>query len=201
MGLLPSDPKQQQKVLIGLVPLILLGAYWYFFHGARAQEVADMRTRLESLEQNNNTARQIAGQGSVQDLKRRLALYQEHMERLEQLIPSGEEVPDLLNMIASRAEATGVRLALMRPEDDAATEFYRRQTFEMGVIGDYHAVGQFLSEVGSLPRIITPIDLTLRRRGDTGTELNAGFRIETYVLPQPGDSAAAPARGGRGNDA
>lgn len=191
MGLLPSDPKQQQKLLIGVIPLLLLGAYWYFFHGAKAEEVEGMRTRLETLEQNNNTARAIASQGSARDLARRLELYEEHMERLEQLIPSGEEVPDLLNMIASRAEATDVQLALMRPEEDVATEFYRRVTYELGVIGSYHDVGQFLSEVGSLPRIVTPIDLTLRRRGDTGSELEAGFRIETFVLPQPGDTASA----------
>jgi type IV pilus assembly protein PilO len=186
MALLPSDPKQQQKLLIGLLPLLALIGYWYFFHGTKAEEVEGMRTRLEALEQNNNTARAIAGQGSTEELARRLELYEEHMQRLEQLIPSGEEVPDLLNMIATRAEGTRVQLALMRPEEDVASEFYRRVTYEMGVIGEYHEIGEFLAEVGSLPRIVTPIDLTLRRRGDEGTELEAGFRIETYILPAPG---------------
>ena len=190
MGLLPTDPQQQKKLVIGLVPLLILGAYWYFFHGSKAEEVDTMRTRLEALEQNNNTARAIAQQGSARDLARRLELYEEHMERLEQLIPSGEEVPDLLNMIATRAEATDVQLALMRPEEDVATEFYRRVTYELGVIGSYHDVGRFLSEVGSLPRIVTPIDLTLQRRGEeNSSELEAGFRIETFVLPQPGSTA------------
>lgn len=187
MGLLPSDPAQQKKLLIGLVPLLLLLAYWYLFHGAKAEEVTAMETRLESLEQNNNTARTIARQGSTEELARRLELYEEHMQRLEQLIPMGEEVPDLLNMIASRAEIAGVQLSLMRPEEDVATQFYRRVTYQMGVIGDYHDIGSFLAEVGSLPRIVTPIDLTLRRR--TGArELEASFRIETYILPQAGDT-------------
>ncbi len=202
MALGPSDPAQQKKLLIGLIPLLLLIGYWYFFHGAKAEEVELMRGRLETLEQNNNTARAIAQQGSSEDLSRRLELYQEHMERLEQLIPSGEEVPELLNMIATRAEGTRVQLALMRPEEDVASDFYRRVTYEMGVIGRYHDVSRFLSEVGSLPRIVTPIDLTLRRRERDGSssELEASFRIETYVLPQPGDSAraaAAPAPRGR----
>ena len=43
-------------------------------HGAKAEEVAAMRTRLETLEQNNNTARAIAQQGSSEDLARRLDL-------------------------------------------------------------------------------------------------------------------------------
>ena len=193
MGLGPSDPQQQKKLLIGLIPIILLAVYYFMFHGAKAAEVDALQARLETLEQNNNTARAIAQQGTGEDLARRLDLYEEHMQRLEQLIPSGEEVPDLLNMIASRAEATDVQLALMRPEVDVASDFYRRVTYEMGVIGSYHDVGQFLSEVGSLPRIVTPIDLTLRRRGESGSDLEAGFRIETYILPQPGE--AAPAEG------
>ena len=196
MGLGPSDPQQQKKLLIGLLPLILLAAYYFLFYGDKKAEVEALQSRYDTLEQNNNTARAIAQQGSSEDLARRLDLYQEHMERLEQLIPSGEEVPDLLNMIASRAEATDVQLALMRPEEDVASDFYRRVTYEMGVIGNYHEVAQFLSEVGSLPRIVTPIDLTLRRREDTASELEASFRIETYVLPQPGDTLGAPAGGG-----
>lgn len=192
MGLLPSDPKQQQKLLIGLIPLLLLIGYWYFFHGKRADEVDAQRARLESLEQNNATARAIADQGSPADLERRLELYEEHMRRLEQLIPSGEEVPDLLNMIATRAEGTRVQLALMRPEEDVAGDYYRRVTYELGVIGNYHAIGEFLAEVGSLPRIVTPIDLRLRRRNE-GSELEAAFRIETYVLPKASDTVPAGA--------
>ena len=187
MALLPSDPTQQKKLLIGLLPLLLLLGYWYFMHGAKAEEIAEMETRLEALELNNNTARTIANQGSTADLARRLDLYEEHMQRLEQLIPSGEEVPDLLNMIASRAEVSRVQLSLMRPEEDVASEFYRRVTYQMGVIGEYHRIGEFLSEVGSLPRIVTPTDLILRRRGES-RQLEASFRIETYILPQPGDS-------------
>lgn len=198
MGLGPSDPAQQKKLLIGLIPILLLVGYWYFLHGAKAEEVAGMRTRIETLEQNNNTARAIANQGSAADLQRRLELYEEHMIRLEELIPSGDEVPELLNMIATRAEGTDVQLALMRPDEDAAGQFYRRVTYEMGVFGTYHQIGAFLSEIGSLPRIITPIDLTLRRREDGSSELEASFRIETYVLPQPGGSASAGGAGGAG---
>ena len=72
---------------------------------------------------------------------------------------------------------------------------YNRRTFEMTVLGSYHEIGRFLSEVGSLPRIITPIDLTLvantsRNQGD-GRLLEASFLIETYVMPNAAQRAAA----------
>ena len=58
-------------------------------------------------------------------------------------------------------------------------------------------VVQFLTEVGSLPRIITPTQLSVvpnnaRARGG-GQMLQASFLIETYVLP---DRPAAPAQQG-----
>jgi len=195
MALLPSDPQDQRKLMIGLIPILIVLAYWYFFHGAAAEEVAQMEARLQALEQNNNTARVIASQGSVEDLQARLGLYREHIGQLEQLIPSGEEVPELLEAIASTAQATDVDLALMRPEESVAGDYYQRVTYEMGVIGEYHEIGRFLAQVGSLPRIVTPIDLTLRPRAQ-GSQLDALFRIETYVLPSasmPVDTTAGGA--------
>lgn len=197
MALLPSNPDDQKKLLIGLVPLLLLFGYWYFLHGGRQEAILEAETRLENLERNNNTARVIASQGSVEDLEQRLALYQEHITRLEQLIPSGEEVPELLEAIASSAQNTDVELALMRPEEDAAGEYYRRVTYEMGVMGQYHDIARFLTQVGSLARIVTPIDLTLSRanQNETSAQLQAAFRIETYVLPQDTMAAGGGAAG------
>jgi Tfp pilus assembly protein PilO len=60
----------------------------------------------------------------------------------------------------------------------------------MGVKGTFHEVGEFLAEVGSLPRIVTSTELKLGRKGTeidrAGSPLvDASFRIVTYVLPEP----------------
>jgi Tfp pilus assembly protein PilO len=92
-----------------------------------------------------------------------------------------------------------VDLALVRPETESRGPYYTRQTYEMGVTGRYHDVGLFLSEIGSLPRIITPIDLEVtapRGNGAAGDAVQASFRIETYVLPRPGEVADTTGGGG-----
>jgi Tfp pilus assembly protein PilO len=189
MALLPTDPQQQKKLLIGLVPLLLLFVYYQFVHGGRIVQVTELETHLESLESANNAARVIAASGGP-ELQRRLAIYEEHMHRLEELIPNREEVAELLHSMTLRAQGAGVDLTKMKPEADEAGPYYTKQTYEMGVTGAYHAVGAFLSEVGSLPRIITPTELRLSRDPqDTDRQGNplvdAGFRIVTYVLPDP----------------
>jgi type IV pilus assembly protein PilO len=189
MALLPTDPQQQRKLLIGLVPLLLLFAYYQFMHGGRAERIVEMETHLESLETTNAAAKVIAATGGP-ELQRRLAIYEEHMRRLEELIPNREEVAELLHSMGLRAQNAGVELTKMKPEADEPGAYYTRRTYEMGVSGTYHDVGLFLSHVGSLPRIVTPTELKLLNNSQAtakdGTPLiDAGFRIVTYVLPDP----------------
>ncbi|HUG00698.1 MAG TPA: type 4a pilus biogenesis protein PilO [Longimicrobiales bacterium] len=199
MALLPQDPAKQKKLLAVMAPLVALGGYWYFFHGKATEEIDTMAVRLETMQAQNRSARTMASTGGA-ELERRLEIYEQYTGRLERLIPSRDEVPQLLSDISERAQQVGVDLALVRPETEAAGPYYTRQTYEMGVTGRYHEVGLFLSEIGSLPRIITPIDLEVStQRGNAAggdDEVQASFRIETYVLPRPGEVADTTGGGG-----
>lgn len=193
---LPDDPAQQRRVLIGLIPIVLLFGYWYFLHGDYVTEVETMRTRLESLEAANSQARMLAPQS--RRLEERLVELERHMNRLEQLVPRREEVSGLLRTINERAEQIGVEISRFAPGDTERGAHYNRRTFEMTVLGPYHDIGQFLSAVGSLNRIITPINLSITTnniRQDEQT-LEASFVIETYVLPDPAQAPVNP--GGNG---
>lgn len=199
MPMLPQDPAKQKKLIAVMAPLLALGGYWYFFHGNAAEEIATMEERLETMQAQNQSARTLASTGGA-ELERRLEIYEQYTGRLERLIPSRDEVPQLLSDISERAQQVGVDLALVRPETEARGPYYTRQTYEMGVTGKYHEVGLFLSEIGSLPRIITPIDLEVTApRGNAASGVDAvqaSFRIETYVLPRPGEVADSTGGGG-----
>lgn len=198
---LPKDPAKRKRLLIGMVPIILLGAYVYLLHGDYRQEVTDMETRLERLETANTQARLRAPQS--RQLEERLEQFERHILRLEQLVPRSEEVPQLLDQIHQRAEQSSVEVARFAPGQTTPGDHYNRRTFEMTVLGSYHDIGRFLTEVGSLPRIITATDLRVApnaiREATEGPMLQASFRIETYVLPDPvrngesGDQAATGA--------
>lgn len=200
MALLPKDPAQQKRLLIGLLPLVLAFVYYQFMHKERALEIVGHETHLEQLERTNATARAIAEQGGP-ELERRLAAYEQHMVRLEELIPRREQVPELLNDMGRRAQLSNVELTRMKPEGEEASPYYTRQSYELGVKGTYHNVGRFLSEVGSLPRIVTPTEFRAIATGFTDKQgaplLNANFRIITYIVPEPvavpADSAVANA--------
>jgi type IV pilus assembly protein PilO len=195
---LPKDPEQQKRLLIGLVPLLLAIGYYYFLHGKKVEEINGLQTRLEELELRNNAMRPQALTGGA-ELQQKLALFEQHMKRLEELIPQSEEVPQLLNSMSERAQDAQVDLSLMRPQAENPGQFYTEQSYEIAVIGGYHEIGRYLGMIASLSRIITPVGLKLEPRpGDTlrdGTpRLTAGFRIITYVVP-PVEMPTTPVAG------
>jgi type IV pilus assembly protein PilO len=185
---LPDDPAKQKKILIGVIPFILLGAYWYVLHGDYTAEVEAMETRLERLEARNAQARARAPQSL--ELEERLEQFERHILRLEQLVPRSEEVSQLLFQINQQAERSGLEVARFTPGRTEPGAHYNRRIFEITVLGTYHDIGRFLAEIGSLPRIITATSLRMQPNPGPGEaqarRLEAEFRIETYILPDTG---------------
>jgi type IV pilus assembly protein PilO len=198
-----ADQNRQVVLLAGLLTaLVGYGGYTYLYVPRNA-EVQELETRLERLEAQNATARQLTAREGRSDVERRLALYREQLVQVEGLIPSSEELPDLLDAISAEAQRTGVELALIQPVGAEAEQFYTRRTYDLAVHGDYHEIGEFLTEIASLRRIITPINLNVKvipgAPGVREPDLEAKFSIETYVLPSdefpppPPDTTAAKA--------
>lgn len=187
---LPDDPAKQRIVLIGLIPLIAVAAYWYFVHDGYVQELQAAESRLETLETRNAQARARAPQS--RQLEQRLEVYERHIGRLEELVPRREEVSQLLDTISERADEIGVGIVQFTPGDTDRLEHYNRRTFQITVSGQYHEIGRFLSAIGSLSRIITPIGLRLLPTSGSGADeetLLASFLVETYVLRDAGETA------------
>lgn len=195
----PMDPQTRQKVMLGALLVALLGYAGYtYVYEPKSAEVAQLETRLNTLQEQNRTARVLTERQGRGEVERQLAVYRDQLVRVEGLIPSSEELPDLLDAISAEAQRTGVELALIQPVGAAADSFYTRRTYDLAVLGSYHQVGRFLTEIASLPRIVTPTNLnvTVRAPAQGGGEprLEAKFSIETYVLPTtafPPDSSHA----------
>jgi Tfp pilus assembly protein PilO len=163
MALIPEKPTKRAALLI----FVIVGAGLYFFYDSwytpQREDADAMQARLEQLESANRRAQIVAARGS-QDLIERLALYERHVATLETLIPQSHEVPALLNNMAMEARRSDIDLALMRPEPAETGTFYTKRSYEIGVIGEYH-----------------------EQAVDYDAAVTARFRIQTYVLPGPGE--------------
>ncbi len=175
----------------------LLGYLFYdYVYVPRQTELDALRTRVEELQTRNAAARALT-RGVGTDVEGTLATYRRQLQAVEGLIPSSEELPDLLDAISAEAQRTNVDIALIQPAGASQEQYYTRRTYDMAVQGGYHEIGDFLTRVASLPRIITPLNLTMAATGGAAAapapgappaqaapvRLEARFSIETYVIP------------------
>lgn len=182
------DPQVRQKLMLAAVLVLAAGYFGYTkLYAPKRAEVVAMEARLENLQIQNRTARALTDAGARAAVEDRLEAYRGQLTTVEGLIPSSEELPDLLDAISAEAQRTGVELALIQPVGATAEEFYTRRSYELAVLGSYHAIGAFLTEIASLQRIVTPttLDLSVESEAAPGQNprLQARFEIETYVLP------------------
>jgi len=183
--------REQTLVGIGAAAVILLGAYWYFLYKPKSEEMAVVQVHVDSLDKKNQQAKADIAQGSLQKLKAQSAEYEQSLKVMRQLVPRSNEVPALLEDISTAARRVGLDLASVEPMPVLPGEQFDTYRYKLGVIGGYHPVGQFLSNVGSLNRIIAPVTMMIKlhpvadktkARVKKGESLiDTEFQVQTYV--------------------
>jgi len=183
--------REQTLVAIGVAAVLLLGAYWYFLYKPKSAEMTVMQAHVDSLDKKNQQAKTDIAQGSLQKLKAQAVEYEQSLKVMRQLVPRSNEVPALLEDISTAARRVGLDLASVEPMPVLPGEQFDTYRYKLGVIGGYHPVGQFLSNVGSLNRIIAPVTMAIKLHpvaNNTKARLKKGeslvdteFQVQTYV--------------------
>jgi len=192
MELPPLDPATRKNLVYGTVLMAAVAGFFYLrVYTPRKAAIETLETELARIETSNMAARGLTrGASSPEEA---LELYKRQLAVVEGLIPSTEELPDLLDAISAQAQQTGVEISLIQPVSATQERYYTRRVYDMAVQGRYQDIGEFLTRVASLPRVVTPTDLRLvplaapgaqpAAAGDQPPKLEARFSIETYVIP------------------
>ena len=177
---------------IGIAAILLLGAYWYFLYKPKAAELAVTQAHVDSLEKKNQQAKADIATGSLQKLRAQSAEYEQSLKVMRQLVPRSNEVPALLEDISTAARRVGLDLATVEPMPVLPGEQFDTYRYKLAVTGGYHPIGQFLSNVGSLNRIIAPVSMAIKLHpiaDKTKARLKKGeslvdteFQVQTYVV-------------------
>jgi type IV pilus assembly protein PilO len=195
--------REQTLVGVALVAFVLLGGYWYFMHSPKGKTLATLEARVDSLEKMNQQARTDLARGSVDSLRAAVARDREALKVMTRLVPTRNEVPGLLEDVSTAARRVGLDLASVEPMPVIAGDDFDTHRYKISVIGGYHELGRFLSNVGSLQRIVAPVALEMKpfqltgqgqpRRAAPGKSmLDSNFQIQTYVAKvRPEDPTAA----------
>jgi type IV pilus assembly protein PilO len=105
-----------------------------------------------------------------------LPAYKQQMEDMHQQfgallrqLPNKTEVPNLLVDITQAGLGRGLNFVLFKPEKERPQEFYAELPINIRVTGGYHEIGQFVSDLAALPRIVTVGDIQITSDGKTNS--------------------------------
>lgn len=192
MALLPEKQRDQVMVLVCMVVLLLTGAYFMYVFEPKRVELSDMSARLDTLTAMNEKANAEVRGNSIAKLRKQAESFTRNVEVMRHLVPTSNEVPALLEQVSTAARLTGLDLAEVVPEGVLAGEDFDTYKFRIGVNGSYHQIAALLTNVASLERIVTPMNLQMSVAGPrTGSEhkprrgeqlLDVKFEIQTYVV-------------------
>jgi len=203
MAMSDREKKQLMWLLMGL-PVGAIAIFWFLVRDPRAQEVGDLRQQVDSLQLTVDSARRELARGSVEDLRQRVADFEAGLGLMRTLVPTDNEVAQLINDISDRAKLRNVSVADLSPLGYEDGGQYRIARYRFQVLGHYDDIGAFLSDIASLRRIMVPHQVSLTLATDqaqsavgdtTGALLQAAFQLKAYVK-----RPASEGEGGAGGD-
>jgi len=186
MGFLPDDPKDQQRLLGVILPIALVALFYFYLYKPRGTELVELGERISDMEAQNEVAR--VRTVNLDGLREDLVLAERRFAALERLVPTGAEIPEIYEAIASESEALRLDMRNVIPIEAEADSgaYFMRQNWEMEVEGSYHDIGRFLARVASFDRIVRPQVREIRPvegAGDGTHPVTVYFELETFVLP------------------
>lgn len=152
-------PLAGKIVLIVLVVAAVLGAGYYFFTSAQLDE-------LERVTQEEQTLRKefVEKQGAtanIEAFRAQLKQMEADLEVMLRQLPTGTEMPDLLEDVSNTGKKNGLEFDKFKPEADQPRDFYAAKPITIKARGTYHQFGAFVSGVAALSRIVTLENATL----------------------------------------
>jgi len=154
----PNDPGRWplpvRAAFVAICFVILSAALFYFFVWT------DQKPRLDQAaneEQELRTVFKVKHSKAVN-----LAVYQQQLADIERSfgallrqLPGRTEVPNLLVDISQVGVGAGLEEKLFQPSPEIKKDFYAELPIKIKLTGSYHQMGEFVSGIAALPRIVT----------------------------------------------
>ena len=172
-----SWPLPIQLAAAAVLCVVLIGAGYKFDWSKQIEEL----TGIEAEEQKHKDTFE-----SKQKKVANLVPLREQMKEMEQSfgdmlrqLPNKTEVAGLLVDISQTGLAAGLEFELFQPKKEVPTEFYAELPISIKISGSYHQMGEFVSGLAALPRIVTTHNIIIKK-GKTPGNLEMAATAKTY---------------------
>jgi type IV pilus assembly protein PilO len=153
-------PAAFRGAVIGLVFLGVVGLGIYF------TIIKDKRPQLQRAQDDEAQLRL-----TFENKQHKAANYDKYKDQLAQIeqsfgtmlrqLPGETEIPSLIVDISQTGLAAGLQEKLFVPRSENPRDFYAEKPISIRLTGGYHEIGNFVSGIAALPRIVTLHNITI----------------------------------------
>lgn len=179
-------PTSMQIMIIAIICVVVLALAYFFdfstktlqISGANQQETTLKLQYEESLKQEAKLQNDVS---NLPLIKKMLATWQDKLVK-----PA--EMPDVLNQILKIGAANQLQFNLFSPQAVQPDHGFNKIPIKVSVLGNYHEIASFISQVANMPWIISVNYFTIGRTkvinpGDKAdSRLTADILLEVYYL-------------------
>lgn len=167
-----------RSLIIFVCCVVVLGGVYYF----------DTQHQLDELEKHKQEEKQLKATFEKKQAKAvNLEAYKAQMKEMRESfgtmlrqLPSKTEVADLLVDITQTGLASGLEFDLFKPQPEIPKEFYAELPINIDVKGNFHELGQFVSGIAALPRIVTIHNINIKGNKSASGVLSMTAIAKTY---------------------
>jgi type IV pilus assembly protein PilO len=171
-------PIRVGTVAITFAAVVALGVYLFV--------VKEEMPLLEAAQRDETELR-----ATFEDRQRKAANFDAYRAQLAEIerdfgamlrqLPGKTEVPSLLVDISQTGLGAGLQELLFQPTGEIQKDFYAELPIKLRYTGSYHELGNFVSGIAALPRIVTLHDITIRPVSEESIdELTLDVTAKTY---------------------
>jgi type IV pilus assembly protein PilO len=190
---------RQQKLIFGVMLLVIVGALGYFFliSGSRADRDA-------LLEENEVRRAEVlkakADEANLRPFRSKAEAQRKELEQAKERLPSEREIPAVYRQVSDLATQSGLGVSLFQPKAAEDRDVLSEVPIAVTAECTYHQLGAFLERVGKMPRIVSLGEFRLIGIDRPTGTVRAEMTLATYTFkaegappaPKPGAPAPPP---------
>ena len=161
----PNDPgRWPLPVRVGSVALcfVVIAAFLFYFLVWSEQKPVLDRVVAEEQTLRQTFKNKHAKAVNLEVYQQQLADIERSFGALLRQLPGKTEVPNLLVDISQVGVGAGLEEKLFQPSAEVKKDFYAELPIKIKLTGSYHKMGEFVSGIAALPRIVTLHDVEVK---------------------------------------
>jgi type IV pilus assembly protein PilO len=168
-------PLVLRRIIFILIFIIVLIAGYFQDIAGLINRYKDQKIKIDALKDKYEDAHNKVS--NLNAYKNQMRSIQEIFDTLKRQLPAMKNTTNndaaLLEEISQQSYISGLKFKYMKPDAVVEKGFYIEYPIELSVSGNYHNIGEFVSNISNMPRILTFHDFTLTVEPTISVEQNA----------------------------